>query len=173
MNMIALPLRILVVVNFLNLATGPGFLILAGKGDMKPGIQSAMLGIVVNIVLSLGLIYRFGFAGAVLGTSASLILASGFFMSVFHHRTGYPVFRVLRESYFKPILYSVPVLAVLLAIHPTKNLSWLGLAGVGVFFGIFYAIAILFGHFFDEYDWSKIESFMPVARLLRRMGRIA
>lgn len=173
MNMIALPLSILLFVNFLNLATGPGFLILAAKGDLKPGIQSAMLGIVVNIVLSLGLIWRFGFAGAVLGTSASLILASGFFMSVFHHSTGYPIFRVLRESYFKPILCSVSVLAVVLAIRPTKGLSWFGLAGAGIIFGIFYAIAIFFSHFFDEYDWSKIESFVPVTRLLRRMGPIA
>jgi O-antigen/teichoic acid export membrane protein len=173
MNMIALPLSVLLVVNFLNLATGPGFLILAGKGDMKPGIQSAMMGVVLNVVLSLGLIYKFGFAGAVLGTSASLILASGFFMSMFHRRTGYPVSRVLQEGYFKPILCSVLVLAVLLAICPTRNLSWFGLGGLGIVFGVFYAIMILLSRFFDDYDWSKIESFLPVAGLLRRIGRIA
>ncbi len=167
MKMIALPLSVLLVVNFLNLATGPCFLILAGRGDMKPGLQF------INIVLSLGLIYKFGFAGAVLGTSASLILASGFFMSVFHRRTGYPVFRVLQESYLKPILCSGLVLAVLLAIRPAKDLSWFGLAGMGVIFGISYSIAILLSRFFDEYDWSKIESFIPVARLARRIGRLA
>ena len=51
--MIAFPLSVLVVVNFLNLVTGPGFLRLAGKGDLKPGIQSAMVGMVLNVVLSL------------------------------------------------------------------------------------------------------------------------
>jgi len=173
MKMIALPLSVLLVVNFFNLATGPGFLILAGKGDMKPGIQSAILGIVINIVLSLGLIYKFGFAGAVLGTSASLILASAYFMSVFHRRTGYSVSRVLQGSYLKPILCSILILAMLLTIRPTKNLSWFGLAGIGAIFGILYAIAILLSRFFDEYDWSKIESFMPVARLARRIGRRA
>jgi O-antigen/teichoic acid export membrane protein len=173
MKMIALPLSVLLVVNFLNLATGPGFLIFAGKGDMKPAIQSAMLGVVLNIVLSLGLIYKFGFAGAVLGTSVSLIVASVYFISVFHRRTQYSVSRVLQESYLKPILCSVLILAVLLAIRPTKDLSWLGLAGMGVIFGVCYAIAILFSRFFDEYDWSKIESFMPVVRHARRIGRIA
>jgi O-antigen/teichoic acid export membrane protein len=173
MRMIALPLSVLLVVNFFNLATGPGFLILAGRGDMRPGIQSATLGIVLNIFLSLGLIYKFGFAGAVLGTSVSLIVASAYFMSVFHRRTGYVVSRVLREGYLKPILCSVLVLVALLAIHPTKNLSWFGLAGMGVIFGVLYVLAILLSHFFDKYDWSKIESFMPLVRHARRIGGIA
>ncbi len=77
LKIIALPLSVLVVVNFFNLATGPGFLIFAGSGYMRPGIQSAILGVVLNVVLSLGLIYKFGFAGAVLGTASSLILAGG------------------------------------------------------------------------------------------------
>jgi O-antigen/teichoic acid export membrane protein len=173
MKMIALPLSVLLVVNFFNLATGPGFLIFAGKGDMRPGIQSAMLGIVLNIVLSLVLIYKFGFAGAVLGTSASLIIASGYFMSVFHRRTRYSVSRVLQESYLKPICCSVLVLTVILTIHSTGNTSWFGLAGMGFVFGIFYSITILVSRFFDRYDWSKIESFMPMARYARRIGRIA
>ena len=173
MRIIALPLSILLVVNFLNLATGPGFLILAGKGDMKPGIQSAMLGVVINVILSLGLIYKFGFAGAVLGTSASLIIASVYFMSLFHRRTAYSVNRVLRESYLKPTLCSVVVLALLLAIHRTRDLSWFGLASAAVIFGVSYAVAILLSRFFDEYDWVKIEGFMPMVRYARRIGRIA
>jgi len=173
MGMIALPLGVLLIVNFFNLATGPGFLILAGKGDMKPGIQSAMLGLILNVVLSLGLIYKFGFAGAVLGTSVSLILASGYFMWVFHSRTGYSVSRVLRESYWKPVLSSVLILFLLLMMRPTKDLSWFGLAGMGVIFGVIYAIAILVSRFFDEYDWGKIESLVPLTRRIRRIGRIA
>jgi O-antigen/teichoic acid export membrane protein len=172
MRMIPLPLSILLVVNFFNLATGPGFLIFAGSGNLRPGIQSATLGIALNVVLSLGLIYRFGFAGAVLGTSASLILASGFFISVFHRQTGYPVSRVLQESYLKPIVTSIVVASALFAIRPTRDLSWLGLAGTGVVFGAFYAFGILLSGFFDDYDWSKIESFLPVARYARRMSRI-
>ena len=54
MRLIALPLAVLLIVNYLNLATGPGFLILAGKGDMSPGIQSAVLGVVINFFLAWG-----------------------------------------------------------------------------------------------------------------------
>jgi O-antigen/teichoic acid export membrane protein len=170
LGMIALPLSVLLVVNFFNLVTGPGFLIFAGKGYMKPGVQSAVLGMIVNVFLSLGLIYKFGFAGAVLGTSCSLILASAFFIGVFHRQTRYSISRVLLESYLKPVLCSVIVLAVLLAIRPAKDLSWFGLAATGVVFGAVYAIVILLSGFFDEYDWNKIEGVLPLARHARRIG---
>jgi O-antigen/teichoic acid export membrane protein len=173
MTMIALPLSVLLVVNFFNLATGPGFLILAGKGDLRPGIHSALLGIVLNVVLSLGLIYKFGFAGAVLGTSVSLIVASVYFMLVFQAHTKYLGTRVLRESYLKPICCSVLVLTVILTIHPVRDVSWSGLVGIGLVFGSFYSVAILLSQFFDEYDWRKIESLVPLVGQARRITRIA
>jgi len=173
LRMIALPLSVLLVVNFFNLATGPGFMIFAGSGNLKPGMQSAILGIVINLLLSFGLIYKFGFAGAVLGTSASLTVASGFFISVFHRLTGYPIYRVLRESYLKPTLCSIVLLALILVIHPTKSLSWLGLFGTGVVFAALYSIVILLSRFFDEYDWNKLERFFPAAKYARRILRIA
>jgi O-antigen/teichoic acid export membrane protein len=173
LRMIALPLSVLLAVNFFNLATGPGFLIFAGSGNLRPGVQSAGLAIVLNVLLSLGLIYKFGFAGAVMGTAGALILASAYFMAVFHRQSRYPVIRVLQESYFKPVLSSVLLLALILLIHPAKSLSWSGLVGMAIVFGVLYCAVILQSGFFDEYDWKKIEGFMPVARNARRLCRIA
>jgi peptidoglycan biosynthesis protein MviN/MurJ (putative lipid II flippase) len=148
-------------------------MIFAGSGNLKPGVQSAILAIVLNVLLSLGLIYKFGFAGAVMGTAGALILASAYFMAVFHRQSGYPIFRVLQESYFKPTLCSVLLLTLILVIHPTKSLSWFGLIGMGVVFGVLYSSVILRSGFFDEYDWNKIEGFLPLARRTRRLCRIA
>ena len=173
MSMIALPLAVLLLVNFVNLTTGPGFLILAGKGDMSPGIQSAILGIVINIGLSFVLIYKFGFAGAVAGTSVSLIVASLYFMFLFHRRMKYSFSRVARESYVKPICCSFLVMGLILAIHPARKDSWFGLSEIAVVFGAFYFLAILLSRFFDAYDWNKIESFVPAIRRARRVCRIA
>jgi O-antigen/teichoic acid export membrane protein len=173
MVVIAVPLCVLLAVNYVNLATGPGFLIFAGSGYMKPGIQSALLGLVLNVVLSLVLIYKFGFAGAVVGTSTALIVAAVYFVVAFHRRTGYSFSRVLQESYLKPILCSVAVLAGLLAIRPTKGMGWSGLAGTGIIFGVFYVITILFSHFFDAYDWNKIETFIPAVGRARKLIGIA
>jgi O-antigen/teichoic acid export membrane protein len=173
LRIVALPLSVLLVVNFLNLATGPGFLIFAGTGYLRPGMQSALLGIILNIVLSLVLIYRLGFAGAVIGTSLSLLVASAFFMYLFHHRTGYGVGRLLRESYVKPLTCSILLLGVWFAIRPEKASSWTGLFGGGLAFGVIYIMILIFGHFFDGFDWDKAESFVPLVRYARRSIPVA
>jgi O-antigen/teichoic acid export membrane protein len=173
LTLVALPLSVLLLVNFFNLATGPGFLIFAGRGNLRPGIQSALLGIVLNMVLSLALIYKFGFAGAVLGTSISLVVASVFFMAVFHRQSGYPVLRVFREGYLKATLCSVPVLGAIFAVSPAERLSWFGLAVAGLCFGVAYSFLIVFSRFFDEYDWARIETLIPGMRHARRVARIA
>jgi O-antigen/teichoic acid export membrane protein len=168
LTMIAIPLSILLLVNFFNLATGPGFCIFAARAELKPGIHSALLGIVLNVGLSLALIYKFGFAGAVLGTSISLIAASTYFIAVFHRRTRYSLARLLREGYLKTMLASLFSLAALFVLRPPQELSWLGLVLMTIGFGLLYSVIILLTHFFDAYDWSKIEHFVPLAQRLRR-----
>ncbi len=167
MVILAVPLSILLIVNFFNLATGPGFCILAGKGDLKPGIQSATLGVVINLFLSFGLIYKFGFTGAVLGTSLSLIIAAIYFMSLFHGRTGYSIFRLLQESYLKPSLCAVAALLFLVWLRNHLANSWFGLIEQGLIFGFLYAVAILSSRFLDAYDWEKIQTIIPIARHLQ------
>lgn len=173
LKIVAFPLSVLVVVSFINLITGPGFLIFAGSGYLKPGVDSAIFGIVLNVILSFGLIYKFGFAGAVLGTSAALVLASGYFITLFHRHTHYPFSRLVRESYLKPVLSSVFVLALILEIRPTSDLGWFGLVLMGIVFGTLYSIVILLSRFFDAYDWTKMEAFVPGVRHVRRLGRVA
>jgi O-antigen/teichoic acid export membrane protein len=171
-QVVALPLVILVFVNFFNLTSGPGFLILAGNGNLGPGMRSAVFGIVLNVGLSSILIYKFGFAGAVLGTSASLVIATTYFLYLFHRETGNPVGRLLRES-LRPVVCSLGVLALLWVIQSPRGLSWAGLVTWGVAFGIGYMTALLFSRFFDRYEWGKVESVVPAMRYLRRVIPVA
>jgi O-antigen/teichoic acid export membrane protein len=173
LEIIALPLSILLLVSFVNLATGPAYYVYAGSGNLRLAVQAASLGAVVNIVFSLGFIYKLGFAGAVLGTSTSLILSAVFFSGLFHRRTGYSIWRVLQEGYLRAALCSVPTLAVLLTIFRPKQMSWYGLVGFGVCFAVLYAVLILFSRFFDEYDLTKLESFLPFTRHARKIIRRA
>jgi O-antigen/teichoic acid export membrane protein len=172
LEMIAFPLSVLLVVSFLNLVTGPGFFIFAGQGNLRPCLNAAVLGICVNFVLSLGLIYKYGFAGAVLGTSAALILAAGYFLAVFHSSTGYPFLHLLREAYLKPVVCSLVGLGVIFAARSINDLSWAGLAVMALVFGSVYCVVILLSRFFDPYDWSKMESFFPGVRFMRRLCRV-
>jgi len=168
MKMIAWPLSVLLAVNFFNLASGPGFLILSGRGNLRPGIQSAIVGIVSNVVLSTVLIYKFGFAGAVMGTAGALVIASTFYIIAFHRIAHYSLTRVLRVAYLKPILCSALSLAVIRIAHPINTLSWFGLVVMGVTFALFFAVAILLSGFFDDYDWNRIEGLLPLMRHARR-----
>ena len=172
MAVIAVPMSLLITASFINLASGPGFLIFAGRGYLKPAIQSCALGMILNILVSLGLIYKFGFAGAAVGTSLSVFFATIFLIWKFHHESRYPFRRLVRESYLKPTLASVVIMVVLLGLHATENLSWAGLLAMGLSFATLYAVIILLSQFFDEYDWSKIESFVPAVRHARRIGWI-
>jgi len=167
MKMIAWPLSVLLAVNFFNLASGPGFLILSGRGNLTPGIQSAIVGVVSNIILSTLLIYKFGFAGAVMGTAGALILGGTFFIVVFHRVTQYPFARVFRDAYLKPILCSTLSLIVIRTVHPFTTLSWFGLVVMGLAFGGLFLLVLLLSGFFDEYDWNRIERLLPMLRRSR------
>jgi len=167
-KMVALPLSVLLVVSFFNLMTGPGFLILAGLGDLRPGVQSAIVGIVLNVILSLALIYKYGFEGAVLGTSASLLVAAAYFQYLFFRQTGYALKRLIVESYLKPVICACFALATATAIHPSGSASWMGLVVMGIEFGTVYSCVILLSRFFDEYDWNKLEVFWPAVGRARK-----
>jgi O-antigen/teichoic acid export membrane protein len=171
-EVVVLPLVILVFVNFFNLMSGPGFLILAGNGNLGPGMRSAVAGIVLNAGLSLIFIYKFGFAGAVVGASTSLVIATAYFLYLFHRETGNPVGRLLREG-FRPVVCSLGVLALLWVIQSPSGLSWAGLVAWGVAFGFGYVTALLFSGFFDRYEWDKIERVVPAMRYARRVIPVA
>ncbi len=173
MKMVVVPLCVLLAVSLINLATGPGFLIYAGGGNLKPGVDAALLGIIVNVLFSFILIYRYGFAGAVVGTSASLITAATYFVIVFHRQTKYSFSRLLLECYVKPCLCAVISAALVFAVFPRKDLSWLGLAILALGFAAIYSLLILLSQFFDSYDWNKMEAFVPVMRHVRRLARTA
>jgi O-antigen/teichoic acid export membrane protein len=173
LSFIAFPLSVLLLVNFFNLTTGPGYLIFAGRGILQPGIYSALVGISLNIPLSLGLIYLYGFRGAVVGTSLSLTIACAFFLYLFHTQTRNSVGRLIREAYVKPVLFSVVLLALEFLISPVREFSWLGLFLQGVVFAVAYATALLFARFFDRYDWAKFESVVPFIRFAKRIGYVA
>jgi len=173
LRMIAYPMAALAAIGLINLFTGPGFLIFAGSDNLKPGMRAAILGIILNVLLSFGLIYKYGFAGAVIGTSASLIIAAAYFVWVFHRDTNYSFFRLLRESYVKPMVCSVAVLLLLVRVHSVRDLSWFGLVVLAVTFGALYSALILLSRFFDAYDWNRIEAFVPGVKHVRRLVRFA
>ena len=169
LHVVAAPLAALVFANFLNLVTGPGFLILVGRGVLTPGVRSALAGLFLNITLSFVLIYKLGFSGAVVGVFITMAATTILFLYWFYRYTEYPLGKILVRAYLKPIACSLGVLIVLIAVVPPSHLGWFGLCAQGLSFGSLYSLALLRIRFFDPFDLAQIESFLPVARVARRI----
>jgi hypothetical protein len=95
------------------------------------------------------------------------------FFYFFHHHTGYPGIKLLREAYLKPILCSIVLLTAEFFIFLPYGPTWFGLVLEGAVFAFLYATILLYFNFFDHYDWGKIEGLFPIARLARRIAPLA
>lgn len=169
LRFIALPLSILLAFNFFNLLTGPGFLILIGKGNLRPGLYSAILGIALNVALSLVLIRLYGFRGAVIGTSVSLFLASILFQFEFWRETKTSVLELLKVAYIRPLISASLLAIVVFSFIRTDDLTWVGLCAWAVLFGAGYLVMLLLLRFFDAVDLAIIDSVISVPSFVRRI----
>ena len=169
LSMIAMPLSTLLIVNFINVMTGPGLSILVGGGILKPGVYSAILGIVSNVTMSLFLIRAFGFRGAVIGTSLALMIGSVSFLYMFRQKTGNTYSGVLRRAYTKPVVCCLAIVAGFWLFTGKEHWSWARLVFEGIIFGTAYLLSLLLVRFFDDRDVDIVESFFPIARIARRI----
>ena len=168
LSIIALPLSVLLIVNFINLTTGPGLQILVGGGKLRPGLYSAVFGIVLNLTVSLFLIRAYGFQGAVIGTSLSMVLSSVFFLYIFQRETGGSYSSVLRVAYAKPVLSSLAVIALFWKVTHLEQPSWSKLIIEGILFGAAYVVLLLLFRFFDSFDLEIAARILPIPRIARR-----
>jgi O-antigen/teichoic acid export membrane protein len=169
LHVVAFPLTVLVWVNFLTLFSGPGVLILVGKGLLKPAVNSTLVALFLIVTLSFLLIYKFGFPGAVVGVLVADIVATALFCYWFYDLMEYRFGRVVREAYLKPTVCSLAALGMLLLLAPPSRLGWAGLSVYSVIFGLLYLVGLLVTRFFDLFDLAQVESFLPIARVARRI----
>jgi O-antigen/teichoic acid export membrane protein len=173
-EMAALVIQVLAVGYYANLVSGAASSISIGVAktefEMKYGIFMAIL----NLFLSIILIIKMGFIGAVVGTTISLTIASLFFMRMFHNYLGNPLSDFIK-LFGKPILACIiPALVILLFNHGfwpetvfsgrLVNLAILGLNSV--IFGGLYILFILLTKYLDEYDKGLIKNRFPLLRYI-------
>jgi len=129
----ALVIQILAMGYYANLVSGVASSIAVGVAktefEMKYGIFMAIL----NLFLSIILIIKMGFIGAVVGTAVSLSLASFFFMKMFHKYLGTPLSDFIHLLYKPVIACIIPTPIILLlnyvfwpTIHHSGRLANLG-----------------------------------------------
>ena len=169
---IVMPFRVLLIANYINLMTGPGFLISVGQGNLSPGMKSASVGLGLNIIVSLALVYEFGFSGAVMGTSFALVVASFMFILMFHKDTRTPFLGTFKRAYLKPMLGALGALLIVPIAWLAKN-GWGGVCISGLLFLVVFVVLISLMRFFDAFDIQKGVSVLSGAGVLRRRVRSA
>ena len=139
-EMTAFALQFLAMANFVNLLTGPGFLVLVGMGKPKYGTYFSLLALLTNAVLSVALVSRSGYAGAVLGPTISMTLWGGGFIafsSRILRQDGKALFRTLWGPLWISLLLSVVLYA---------GLSWFDQVSgplIGSFVTAYFSVYIL------------------------------
>ena len=170
---VAYPLAVLLAIDFFNLTSGPGYLIFIGRGVLRPGVYSAFIGVLVNLVLSLVLVYFYGLIGAVWGTTIAVFVGTVYFVYLFHDRTGYPLRETVRRAYLKPFVCSVASAGVVLALAGHSTRGWPGMLLKAAIFAILYFTSVALNRFFDQFDLAKAESVIPAMRFARRIIPVA
>jgi O-antigen/teichoic acid export membrane protein len=86
---------------------------LAGKGKPWISLKSMWFPLILNVVLNVLLIPRYGSVGAAMSSLVTYSLASFFFLHFYSKETGIPVADILRyqKSDWEPILYLFQKLA--------------------------------------------------------------
>lgn len=168
-SIIAVPLCALLIANFVNLTTGPGLQLLVGAGNLRPGLQSAVAGVIVNVIVSFFLIRSYGFQGAIIGTSGSVTLSSTFFLYLFRRETKAKYPKVVRGAYLKPMVCSAVSIGLLWLLTHAEKSSWSKLALDGAIFASLYLVFLFALQFFDASDLAMAERFVTVPKILRRI----
>jgi O-antigen/teichoic acid export membrane protein len=135
---------------------------------VRPATLTSGAGLVINLVASGLLIWRFGFAGAFIGIAISNTFSSVWYFILFHRYTKYAFWSVVQTAYFKPILCST-LLATLMSLWWPSEVKWSSLVLRTAVFGLLYLATLILTRFFDHFDLEQIPSRIRVSALGKAM----
>jgi len=158
-----LALQILSIGYVFILLANMGRLIARGMGIPQYEMRSSVLIAIMNITLSIILIIKLGFIGALLGTTLSGTLGSFYFIYSFHRRIKESLFLILKRIYANPFFFCVIALIasfvagyifkLIFPESPTNRIEafYHLLINGAVFLGV-YLISLFKSGYIDKYD---------------------
>jgi O-antigen/teichoic acid export membrane protein len=159
-------LIVLTTVHIGNLAAGPALLILVGRGNLRPAVRFALVGMLGTLILSTFSISRWGFAGALFGTTVSILGAAAYLIWMFHQETGFSKRRLLR-IYVQPFLWGACVAGSANYLIRVAHLNWTGLIVTTAGICLSYSVGLLLTRYFDAFDLGILERFLPISDSVR------
>ncbi len=178
-----LALQILSIGYTFVLLVSMGRLIARGMGIPKYEMRSSVFMAVTNISLSVILIIKLGFIGALLGTTISGFLGSVYFIYSFHRYTKESLLLMIRKIYLNPFIFCVFSTAASLSINlilkeillmgPSSRIEalyYLLINGI-VFLGV-YILFLYKSSYIDKYDREILSGTIEfVKTFIRRKKR--
>ncbi|NQU16570.1 MAG: flippase [Candidatus Saganbacteria bacterium] len=160
----AITLQFLLVAFFCNVLTGPGFNILNGIGKPRYGMESSVLALVLNFVLSLILVIKIGYMGVVYGTFISMLIAALYFHFRFYYVTSISIINPSRNILLFTLTMSIClsyISHIFLLLLPQSILS-LGL--VGGAYVVLIEYVLLKSGYIDQFDKELILKYFPLGK---------
>jgi O-antigen/teichoic acid export membrane protein len=160
-------LIVLTAVHIGNLAGGPALLILVGRGNLRPAVRFAIVGMLGTLVISTIAISHWGFAGALYGTTVSILGSAAYLIWMFHQETGFSKTKLLR-IYVQPVLWGVGLAGLASYLIPIRQLHWVGVVVSAIGICAVYSAGLLLSRYFDAFDLGIVERFFPIPEGVRR-----
>jgi O-antigen/teichoic acid export membrane protein len=153
-------LRILMAGYFFNIMTASGFIILNGIGKPQYGMRSSILATALNLILSIALIIKIGYFGAVIGTALSMVIAASYFIFMANRIIGMSFTEMAVKLLMKPLVAgSIAFVLIWALVRSVGNISWLILAALALLYLAVFGAAILVLRYLDDYDRYLIKRF--------------
>ncbi len=156
----AIILQIIVWGYFINMMGGGITSIVQGIGKPKYQMRAALISFILNLVLSIVFVIKFGFYGAAVGTVIAMVFSGIYYQISFQRLMKRSFFSFLKQVYLKPLIFSL-ALSVLLwglnhfvitgAINANR---WFALS---VILGEFILFVLLFTIMIVKFNYLKKE----------------
>lgn len=175
----ALAVQVLSLGYVFVLLVSMGRLIARGMGIPQYEMRSSVIIVVLNISLSIILILKLGFTGALLGTTLAGIIGSSYFFYSFNRRIKESAFSMLAKVFASPFLFCLVSLVIsmlagrlfnmLLPNPPTSRVDALVHIGMkGLVFLSVYLLFLLKSRYMDNYDREIFSGFLEMIKLKRK-----
>ncbi len=177
-----LALQVLSVGYVFVLLVSMGRLIARGMGIPQHEMRSSVIIVVLNISLSIILIIKLGFIGALLGTTLAGIIGSSYFFYSFNRRIKESAFSILTKVFALPFLFCLVSLGVSMLVDyffkqlfpapPADRLDALvHLCVNGLVFLSVYLLFLLKSRYIDTYDREIFSGFLEMIKLKRKQKK--
>jgi len=163
-------IQILAIGTIVHILVGVGYSVSLAIGAPEISMRSSLIYTILNIVLSIVLIIKFGFIGTVWGTTISLLIGCGYFFWKLHKKINLPLVNFVKKTILSTTIICISI-GLLIAGLSSIVQNFLGdlnrirslviFLVQGIVFIILYLIVLRYRKPFDKVDIGIFKNWNP------------